>query len=256
MEKKNIKRSGKRKKEIIKIEVEKKVNKLEKRIGLVFILILTGIVTFIIYTQARTVESTDYGKIKIMKDTELREELSSIRNKAEEYKKNIQRLEEKLEEYKNKSNDQGSILEAQEILKEELDNTKLILGYTNVEGEGVIVKLSDNANSRITSSDLLILVNQLNIAGAEAISINDRRMVSISDLSTVEGSKIMTNGNILQSPYIVKAIGNKKDLNSALTIKDGYINQMFANSKTIEIKSSSNIRIPKYEGEINVKYSR
>lgn len=55
--------------------------------------------------------------------------------------------------------------------------------------------------------DLLKLINELNSAGAEAISINDERIVAMSDLFPVS-SFILINGERTTSPYEIKAIGD------------------------------------------------
>ena len=58
-------------------------------------------------------------------------------------------------------------------------------GLTNVEGEGVVLKLEDNEEQQITSNHLLKLVNDLKYAGAEAISINENRITNFTDIVDV-----------------------------------------------------------------------
>ena len=45
----------------------------------------------------------------------------------------------------------------------------MLLGTTDVTGEGVVVTLTDTDESNITADDLITLVNELRFAGAEAI---------------------------------------------------------------------------------------
>ena len=52
-----------------------------------------------------------------------------------------------------------------------------MLGKNDVKGEGIVITLTDTRNQRIWSEDLRLLVNELKEAGAEAISINDQRIV-------------------------------------------------------------------------------
>ena len=95
------------------------------------------------------------------------------------------------------------------------------------QGLGIVVTLRDNEYKDIEYSDLLILVNELRLAGAEAISINDERVVTRSDLRAVSGNLILLNQKRLSSPYIVKAIGNQQYLESGLTQKEyGYIDRI------------------------------
>jgi len=140
--------------------------------------------------------------------------------------------------------------------QDELKQTERYLGYTNAEGEGLSITLSDNDNKSIDYNDLLMLVNQLWIAGAEAVSVNDERIVSTTEIVPVEGKNIFINTKKQSSPYVIKAIGNKKHLESALTVKNGFINEMLANGKSIKYKVEDKIEIPKYKSEIKLKFGR
>ena len=137
-------------------------------------------------------------------------------------------------------------------------------GLTDVTGEGVIVTLKDNntvtADSNILDPsmvivhmpDILGVINELKNAGAEAISINDQRVVSTTSL-TCEGNIININGEKISSPFVIKAIGSSIYMNSALTRAGGtieYLNRYIQAS----VKTSNNITIGKYTGVLNPKY--
>lgn len=95
-------------------------------------------------------------------------------------------------------------------------------------------------------------MNELKNAGAEAISINDQRLVSTSSI-TCDGNVISVNGEKISSPFIIKAIGNASFMNSALSRPGGTVE--YYNSYTpTSIKQSNNVTIKKYTGVINSKY--
>ena len=112
----------------------------------------------------------------------------------------------------------------------------------------------------IDYSDLLSLVNELNIAGAEAISINDERIVAMSDITLINNRIMVINDKRIAGPYIVKAIGDKKYFESALTIKGGYIDKIKAEQKDIDYDISDNVIIPAYDinnnNKQNLEYSK
>ena len=56
--------------------------------------------------------------------------------------------------------------------------------------------------------------------------------------------------SLISGPYIIKAIGDKKYLESAITIKGGYVDEIKANEKTISYEVQDNIVVPKYSGNI------
>ena len=143
--------------------------------------------------------------------------------------------------------------EAGELLEGEYKNAKMLLGLTDVQGTGIIITLTDNEESKYISTDLMDLVNELNSAGAEAISINDQRIVAMTDIVDVSDF-IVINGKRITSPYTVKVIGDVTYLQSALSIKKGYLDKYKTNGYTISIATDNNVNISKYEGEMTLNY--
>lgn len=89
-----------------------------------------------------------------------------------------------------------------------------------VTGEGIEIILRDNETTVISANDILTLVNQLIISGAEAISINNNRDNNNTDIVSVNGKEILVSSKRIVSPYVIRAIGNKKNLESSITIKE------------------------------------
>jgi uncharacterized protein YlxW (UPF0749 family) len=100
-----------------------------------------------------------------------------------------------------------------------LDNIRLLgvkAGTIPVRGPGVRV-VADNApganspRNEVLDSDLQKLVNGLWEAGAEAISLNDQRLTTLSTIR-LAGGAITVNARSLSRPYVVSAIGNRDTL--------------------------------------------
>jgi len=68
--------------------------------------------------------------------------------------------------------------------------------------------------------DLLKLVNELNAAGAEAIAINDERIIATTEIRNA-GNYIVINTNRYSAPFEIKAIGNPDTLEAALKLLGG-----------------------------------
>lgn len=210
------------------------------------------ILTMIMFTQFKTVEKTDITAIETMRETELRTELASWKAKYEDIETKIEERETRIEEYKQEldNNENSSV-----VLQNEVKEAEEYLGLTDIQGEGIIVTLSDNEHYGIDYADLLSLVNELNVAGAEAISINDERIVNKSDIFSISNQIILVNTKKISAPYTVKAIGNKKYLESALIIKGGYLDfKTIDEGKSIEYTVEDNIIIPSYDGDMSTKY--
>ena len=205
------------------------------------------ILFFIMFTQIKTVQETDITGIEIMRETELRAELASWKGKYNEVSSKVEETQNKINEYTNQinNNDDVSLL-----LNEELNEAYMYAGLTDVNGQGIVITLSDNESRTIDEIDLILLVNELRAAGAEAISINSERVIYRTEIIGISTKYILVNGVKVQGPYVVKAIGDKKYLESSISIKNGYIDEMEADNKTIEYIVDDNISIPKYNHSV------
>lgn len=203
----------------------------------------------VMFAQFKTVEQTDITGIETAREEELRAMLASWKSKYEEVNQKVEETTQKINEYKDKA---VSIEETNNLLDKELLQTDKLVGKTDVTGEGVIITLTDNQDTQIEDTDLLKLVNELKLAGAEAISINDKRIVNMSEIVNVNGT-ILVNTERITSPYTVKAIGNQKYLSSALSLKNsGYIDKYTSYGKTISMLVEKNIKILAYSGGKNL----
>ena len=136
----------------------------------------------------------------------------------------------------------------------ELKEAKMKFGLTDVVGDGIIITLTDINEMIYDAEDLLELINELRSAGAEAISINDERIVNTSDIVQITSSIIKVNSKNISNPLVIKAIGDKTYLKSALTIKNGYYDVKVKNGYDIEVVEENNIKINKYSKVVDLKY--
>ena len=211
------------------------------------------IFTAVLFIQFKTINQADILSIENMREDELKAEISSFKQKSEELSKEIEDTNKKIEEY-NEVATTGK--EASELLEKELEEQNNILGKNQVKGSGVIVTLTDKDNKKISSEDLRLLLNELKMAGAEAISINDQRIVYDSYIVDIGGTYISVNGTRIVSPYEVKAIGNQAYLESGLSKKQfGYIDTKLAEGKDVTLVRKDNITIEKYKNSLNMEYA-
>lgn len=208
------------------------------------------IFTAVIFLQFKTISKIDVTALENMKEVELRNEITNWKAKYEEIHEELENTNLKISEYEEKINSNRT---ASGLLTNEVSRLKGISGLRDVTGSGVIVTLSDSEYVSITAEDLIKLINELKLAGAEAISVNDERVVHNSYIVNIGDRFIRMNGKQgLVSPYVVKAIGNPTYLESGLSKKNyGYIDVQKAEGKTVTLTREDNITIKKYEGNIN-----
>ena len=217
-------------------------------IGLIFL-----VFTAVLFIQFKTVNQTDMVSIENMREDELKSEISNFKQKSEELSKEIEDTDKKINEYK-ETITTGK--EASELLQKELDDQNNLLGKNQVKGDGIIITLTDTAQQKINSEDLRSLLNELKMAGAEAISINDQRIVYDSYVVDIGDTYISVNGTRIVSPYEIKAIGNPTYLESGLSKKQyGYIDTKLEEGKDVKLDRKNNITINKYNGNLNMEYA-
>ncbi len=230
--------------------------KLKK--GKITMIITIGIacfaLTLVMSMQFKIVNETDITSIENMREAELRSELANWKSKYEETNEKYEEITSKIEEYKKtrQSNE-----ETGKLVEEELEQIDMTMGKTDVQGEGIEVTLKETSNeetSDINSDDLLLIVNALKSAGAEAISINNERIINMSDIVDITGAYIKVNGQRILPPYIIKAIGNQSYLESILVGNGGHVDKMKKLEQDVSINKSNKIKIPKYNKNIKIKY--
>ena len=230
--------------------------KRDKIIISITIGIVCAILIAVMLVQFKTVDKTDITGIETAREEELQTLLSSLKTRYEEIQEKLTDTNNKIQEYKQTIETNR---EASELLQKELEQTNLLVGKTDVTGEGVIVTLSDNENIEIQASDLRTLINELKLAGAEAISINDKRILNMTEIVDV-GGRILINEERVVSPYVVKAIGDQTYLSSALSLKTtGFTDKFKTNGKTVEMVSEKHINIGAYNSDKKImqfKYAK
>jgi len=236
-----------------------KVNK-EKLVMSITIGIACFALMLVMFMQFKVVKQTDITAIETMRESELKLELTSWTEKYNELNERYQEVVSKIEEYKN---ERVSDKKTAQLLENELKQLNEALGKTDIEGEGVVIQIIDKEGTqlsedvtveKIIAEDLLLVVNELFAAGAEAISINGNRIILTSSISDIGTEFIRVNGERIQSPYVINAIGNPDYLKSAVSGKGGYVDALKELGHETSVVENKKIEIEKYNGEINSKY--
>lgn len=154
------------------------------------------------------------------------------------------------------------------VLNDSLQETKVFAGLTPAEGPGVQITLRDSskgaqnyggtmavtADSVIHDTDVLHVVNELFACGAEAISVNDHRVVSGTSFRCV-GPTIVVDGVRIAPPIVVRAIGDPATLAGGMNLPGGVLSQIRESDPgMIEIHTMKLVLLPAYAGNTSRKY--
>lgn len=141
-------------------------------------------------------------------------------------------------------------------------------GLEALAGPGVVVELTDSPRHprtreelfslRIQDVDLQLVVNALWRAGAEAIAVNDRRVVATTAIRKA-GATILVNYRAVASPYRVVAIGEPEELRGHL--RDSGIAERFEVWRDVyglgfSVEEQDRVRVPALEGPPELRHAR
>lgn len=224
------------------------------------------LLTMSIFIQVKTIKNINKDVTKTLANNELRDQVIKWKEKYDNAYADLQYAEKELEQVRQTATENT---EGSEEKEAELKKNNMIIGLTDVTGEGVTITMKDNNNVTAESiseyddityylvheEDIRSIVNELQNAGAEAISINDQRVISTTSI-TCEGNVISVNGQKVSSPFTIKAIGSSLGLYSALTRPGGYVERLNSTGITTVVKQSNNITIEKHSGVITYKYMK
>ena len=153
-------------------------------------------------------------------------------------------------------------------LNDDLDAARAAAGLVALEGPGVVIQLQDStdqpvagtndADYLVNAADIRVLVEELWLAGAEAVAVNGERVTAATAILDIGGS-VLVNSAYLAPPYVVLAIG-PTDLYAQLSQASGFREFVLSRAETFGIRISyaelPDVVVPAYAGTINVRYAR
>ncbi len=235
-----------------------------KKIKIVHICIgiVCMIIAYIITCQFGSVMRNDKEAVmpEKMRLEDLQNQLTIEKEKNKDMLTQLVEAQNDLESYRNEANSSGKLSNS---VMDELNRLRLLAGTTEVEGQGIIVTLDDGNELDMTGekfvivhdSDIRMVLSELASAGAEAVSINNQRIVATTAVRCV-GSTVMVNDVKVAPPFEISAIGNSETLEAAINIKGGAADYLKGWGLLIMTKKSGNVKIPRYSGVVNMKYAQ
>jgi uncharacterized protein YlxW (UPF0749 family) len=152
-------------------------------------------------------------------------------------------------------------------LNDALFQARLSAGLSALQGSGLVVQLEDapqisqsagGADLLVTGRDVRTVVEELWLAGAEAVAVNDERVVSTTSIIDIGGS-LLVNSAYLAPPYQVKAVG-PADLYAQLAASAGWVEFIASragqNGIRLAIAEPVDLVVPVYAGSVTIRYAR
>jgi uncharacterized protein YlxW (UPF0749 family) len=169
----------------------------------------------------------------------LKNEISSLQNKISQIQKDNKNL--------NISKSDFDALEAQ----------KTKAGMTMVYGPGVILSINDSSglatdDSIVHAADVRDILNLLWGSGAEAITVNDERVVASTAVDCIVNT-ILINNTRISTPIVIRAVGNKEEMATRLNDKSILTDihrRVAETGLRFDIQRNDRLDLPPYRGTL------
>lgn len=152
-----------------------------------------------------------------------------------------------------------------DLFSKQLTESQFLAGVTKVAGPGIVVVLADsskrppaNLPSQIATDltnayiihdvDIQRVLNELKAGGAEALAVNDQRVVATTAVRCV-GPAIQVNGVPLTPPFRISAIGDPRSLATTLQLPGGVGELLKSTDPTmLTVVQAQKLLLPAYAG--------
>ena len=149
-------------------------------------------------------------------------------------------------------------------LNDDLEQARIDAGLVAMTGPGVVLQLTDsnatvpaNGNARdylVSGNDVQTVVQELWLAGAEAIAVNGERVTVATAFVDIGGS-VLVNSAYIAPPYQVSAIGP-----SIMYDSPGFVDFVHARADGFGIgvayATPLSLDLPAYAGSVTLRYGR
>jgi uncharacterized protein YlxW (UPF0749 family) len=232
------------------------------RLGHSLVLLLPAVLFgLLVSVQWRT--QADRNELTVRYNTPLLDAAKTLQNEQSALKLQLADLRAELDRIQASASTQSG---AAKDLQGGIDQLKLVAGLSERTGDGVMITLDDARGASAAkdveksiahNTDLTDIVNQAWRGGAEAIAINDERIVGSSSIYCV-GSTIMVNGTLMSPPFSVVVIGPQNEL--LATYDDPTQLRDIKQRRDVyglgfRVSRASGLRLPPYRGALNVRYA-
>lgn len=199
-----------------------------------------------INSKVQSLNAMDYKKA-IEERNQLYKDIEDIKSQNIDYRHQISKYD---------NNDPDKSQKLIEDMKNQLITYSELSGTSAVKGPGLIIKLEDDeidkvwdtqseiARKMIHEDDMALVINDIRSAGAEAISINNHRILTNTNVSCYWAFIGFEDESRVFAPFYISVIGNPEEMKSILLSENSVLQKLKARNIKVEIVVKDEIVIP------------
>ncbi len=152
-------------------------------------------------------------------------------------------------------------------LQKQLSQVMIMAGLTRVTGPGITVDIAEPPAVPKTAgqpapyapvleeSDVKKVINELQAAGAEAISINGQRIIAQTSVQGT-GKVLIVNGVRVEKPIKIQAIGEAQTLATGLKMHGGVVDVFKFRGFDVKVKIEQEVTLPAFSGSFKMEFAK
>ncbi|WP_256841644.1 DUF881 domain-containing protein [Ornithinimicrobium cryptoxanthini] len=214
--------------------------------GNVLAALMTLAVGFALVAQ---VQNAQGGGLQDLSETELVALLDDVSERADSLEEEIRLLEAD-----RRTLEQGSGVEAAEAAQARLTSNQILAGSVPVIGPGITMSVSAPEGG-FTPTMMIDVMQELRNAGAEAIQFGTVRVVANTWIGTEDG-QLTVDGQIVEAPFRILAIGDSHTLSGAMAIPGGFTDSVRGIGGDVQIVEGESLLIDSLKITGEPRYAR
>lgn len=164
---------------------------------------------------------------------------------------------------KYKEQDNRNIIET---MKEQLKDYNMLSGLTEVKGPGVVLKISDGEidfekdteyerwQKIFHDNDMAMVINEIRNAGAEAFSLNNKRIMPFTGVSCNWAFLGFEDDTTEYGPFYIFIIGDPEKIEAALLSDESYISKLKLRGLEVSIEKRDEIVLKPTIQNLDLKF--
>ncbi|HCW54373.1 MAG TPA: division initiation protein [Clostridium sp.] len=238
---------------------------MKKNKATFFIFIATILLGLLISINFNFNAITSHNELNTSEYQNAVEERTRLYKEIGDLKDNNIEITEKINQYIHDDEKNNKILED---MKEQINDYSMFTGSKEVEGPGIILTIDDGTTNvtkedisdvmskLLHDSDMALIINELRQAGAEAICVNNHRIVPWSGAVCAWAFIQFDDGSRESAPFKIYAIGDPEKLKAALLGEGSHIRELMVRKLHVNIEESEKISMPASSENGNVSFMK
>ena len=236
---------------------------MKKNKGFFFVFIATIIVGALISMNFNFERIRSYSQLDSAEYQNAVEERAGLYKEIGNLKEDTIEKKSKINKYTSNYKKDDKILED---MKSQIGDYEMFIGLNKVEGPGIVLTIKDGKTNPLEEStdeidnkllhyyDMELILNELRVAGAEAISVNNHRVVPWTGVVCSWAFMGFDDGSMEYAPFNIYVIGDPEKLKAALLEDGSHVKELIFRKLYVNIEKKDKITMPPTTASANVKY--